>query len=172
MHDSLRVYRIILAMYKITFAFKVALNDSLKNTKGQWQTIKQTEKEEGRLCYHRTTNKLFAFLCRARIPSSNRLQLRSRIQRMVENKMKGNKQTGEKKVAVNIFKSQICFSGRPTFGERKTLPYQPRSLLRLFPFIARAFKVLAVRSSVFLVVFASCYENGTPDRFNQKLAHV
>lgn len=75
----------------------------------------------------------------------------------------------EKKVAVNIFKSQICFSGRPTFGERKTLPYQPRSLLYLFPFIARAFKVLAVRSSVFLVVFASCYENGTPERFNRNL---
>ena len=94
--DSFRVYRVILAMYKITFAIKVASNDNQKNTKGQWQTIKQTEKEEGRLCYHRTTNKLFVFLCRARIPSSNRLQLRSRIQRMVENKIEENKQTGEK----------------------------------------------------------------------------
>ena len=33
--DSLRVYRVILAMYKITFAFKIASNGNQKNTKGQ-----------------------------------------------------------------------------------------------------------------------------------------
>ena len=91
--------------------------------------------------------------------------------------MEGQKQTMEKKVAVNIFKREKCFSGRPTSDAGKTLPW-PEISAQLtfipFPFIARAFKVFAVRTSVLLVVFTPCYENSNKIRRNvkSKTAHV
>lgn len=60
------------------------------------------------------TYKLSLFHCRVRIPSLNKRQQLSRIPLMVENKTEQNSDGGEN-VAVNTFKSQECFSGRPSF---------------------------------------------------------